>query len=75
MRKHLALHNKHLGINNRVVLFGGKLNKSMVASGVAPIILEDHLSRQLGGLLIGDRTVAKGGKIKTHERRPIRFIV
>ena len=74
-KKHLALHGKRVHISQKNVYFGGRLPIIMTAKGVAPPLLND-ITRQVGGLLIGDTNIAHGGKInRVPQRKPIKFLV
>ena len=73
-KKHLALHGKRLHVHQKNVYFGGRLPIIMTAKGVPPLL--DDITRQVGGLLIGDTNIAHGGKInRVPQRKPIRFLV
>jgi hypothetical protein len=71
LKKHLALYNGYIPVKNFLVLGHSKLNR--VAVRKEPV---DELTEQVGGLIVSDRNIYKGGKVnKVLQRRPIRFIV
>ena len=77
MRNLISLHKGRVSIHKNYCSFNNELRKDtqIVGGRMKPIILEDYLSRQMGGLLIGDSNVSRGGKIRPPQRRPIRFLV
>jgi len=74
MSKYIAFSpNGYLPMQDKLI-FGSGAKYGRVAAPVR--IVDDELSKTMGGLLIGNNNVYKGGKInRIPKKRPIKFLV
>ena len=74
MKKHIALYNRHVSFHHKLVSHnGGGLHHTKRGSGISPLLLAD----KIGGLLISNKNVSRGGMIKPNfvPARPIKCLV